>query len=483
MSINGRRCVAALVSLSLLICLTQAAPSKTSKLSSAETSKRSLTGEDDTLQGWTFAPDGRGTFDIVWSSFFTTFVCCWSMLCLNVPSPHESSWRNFRRRFYMLSAFIQGPEFLGLSVLGQYVSARNSVRDVTAAGYEGWTLRHAFYADMGGFVLQPSDWVNFPVDAKQLLWLAQHGFVEMPAAETQLRIIKDKNKVDGLMRFIMLFQAVWFMANLIGRVSKGYAVTLLELSTASFIYSSIPILFCWRHKPADVAAAQVLHTKATMAEMLLAGGDAAAEPYHYTPLDFVSRQEWHFSIYLSHYFHGLRAVFRVRQGSRKVPSDRIPNSRTLESPPLPFRLFCVFSLGYGGIYLLAWNFTFPTVAERIVWRVCCVAFVAKLLVGMLITDVFFGPWIHRRHSAFANGQARGSRRQPRNLWEWLRNPTTAQDPRLSMPLWAAIPMATSAVGIMIARAIMLMVTVLQLRSLPSGAFKTFEWSHFLPHFG
>jgi hypothetical protein len=36
-------------------------------------------------QGWTPAPNNRGTIDILWSSCLTIFLCSWTALCLNLP--------------------------------------------------------------------------------------------------------------------------------------------------------------------------------------------------------------------------------------------------------------------------------------------------------------------------------------------------------------------------------------------------------------
>jgi hypothetical protein len=51
---------------------------------------------------------------------------------------------------------------------------------------------------MGGFILRSSDFDDFPVDASQLLWLIQNGYVEYPLVDKD--DIKDKNKADGLAR-------------------------------------------------------------------------------------------------------------------------------------------------------------------------------------------------------------------------------------------------------------------------------------------
>ena len=50
-------------------------------------------------------------------------------------------------------------------------------------GYKQWTMRHAFFADMGVFLLQASDahmFPAFPVDGHQLAYLVKNGYVDYP---------------------------------------------------------------------------------------------------------------------------------------------------------------------------------------------------------------------------------------------------------------------------------------------------------------
>ena len=63
-------------------------------------------------------------------------------------------------------------------------------------------MTHSFFADMGGFVLKSPDFDNFPIDAAQLLWLIENGYVEHPLVDEDE--LKDKNKWDGLTRYALL---------------------------------------------------------------------------------------------------------------------------------------------------------------------------------------------------------------------------------------------------------------------------------------
>jgi hypothetical protein len=64
-------------------------------------------------------------------------------------------------------------------------------------------MTHAFYADMGGFLLEgPGVKTPFPVDATQLLFLVKQGYVEYPKITRD--DIDDRNKSDGFARWVLI---------------------------------------------------------------------------------------------------------------------------------------------------------------------------------------------------------------------------------------------------------------------------------------
>jgi hypothetical protein len=168
------------------------------------------------------------------------------------------------------------PEAICFTATGHYVSACQSVRDFSAAGLGGWIMRHSFVADMSGFILQPRSWVHFPINAKQLLWLIEYGYIAVPQVDAAA--IRDKNKTNGFKRLIIAAQITSFCANIAKQLAQGLAITAIEVTTVAFIYFALIPMFLWRNKLADVETAETLHIDATMDEILLAGGEVAKEP-------------------------------------------------------------------------------------------------------------------------------------------------------------------------------------------------------------
>ena len=173
----------------------------------------------NTTHGWVPQTNGRGTLDILWSCIITIFLCCWTSVFANIPAMMDTPLERLRDKFNVACLGILGPEFLFTLALGQWISARRSVQvsdryfsktarvrtDVflyqlfRGGGYPDWTMKHAFFADMGGFVLQSPGWKAFPLESKQLYYMVSQGYLAYP--NIAQGTIDDKNKADGVARY------------------------------------------------------------------------------------------------------------------------------------------------------------------------------------------------------------------------------------------------------------------------------------------
>ncbi|KAL2060242.1 hypothetical protein VTL71DRAFT_9637 [Oculimacula yallundae] len=475
--------------------------------------------------GWTNAPDGRGTIDIIWGCLVTMFLCSWSLLCLQLPAKDDRPVDILWRRAWLTALCALGPEFTLQLALGQWSSARQSCRDFHAAGHKKWTMKHAFYADSGGFVLYTPDFKPIPIDAKQLLWMIEHKFVDYPTLSVEE--INDKNKVDFLLRTISVGQILWFSVTVIGRAAQGLFITGLEITTAAFILCSFGTTFCWWHKGADVAVPEQLTTTHTMAEILTGAGSAASGMYHRTPLDFISRDEWHWSLYWTHWINILRRM-HINFAPKSLPHDRFENTLWLDIKArgaLP--AFILTSLLYSGIFLAAWNDHFPTRLEQTLWRLSSLGMTTAVALYFIITafayvvcpaiDRYFNNLhspIIQLHSINPSPQqsAKGNSSEPEsaagspsslaaahlpgiipqphkkkqsrlsNLAARLRNNSVSKDPLLSVPLKATIPMYGVGFLYCLSRLSIILLDIVQLRSMPVDAYITVDWASFVPHF-
>lgn len=458
-------------------------------------------------QGWTSEPDGRGTLSILWSCSFTMFLCSWSILFLNVPSPNDTQFQVFRRKLYMTTLSFLGPEFIFQIALGQWVSARQSVREfepwiLARNASRGpnepeykWTMEHAFFADMGGFVLHTTDNASFPIDAKQLHYLVTEGHLKFPKLDE--RMIADRNKADGAFRIVTLFQILWFVINLCGRAAQQLAITCVELTTAAFIVCSVGILFCWAQKPSDVAVSETLESEKSLEEIL---AERMHEPYRQTPLDFISRKEWPWSLYWSNWINILRNLGIVFAPPKK-PVDRFENTIARELSSATERVFLGVTTAYLAIFICGWNYTFPSPIEQTLWRISSITMMGSLIAYWAISEFVFSayPRMKKYASTLIRSQKREQDaeigiRSPRwpvherfvrgakHVAACIRNNSVDQDPALDVPLKAILPMYVVCFFYCCARTYIFVADAIEFRSLPASTYATVNWSVYFPHF-
>ena len=341
---------------------------------------------------------------------------------------------------------IFAPELVTLFASAQWTSARRSITDMTSLGCSEWTLTHGFYADSGGFMLYSDDYVPFPITAKQLHYLVRNYYLPMPTISR--KEIWDKSKADLIAKTIASGQAVWLVTQVIARGVQGLAITVLELSTVAIIICTACTAFFWLRKPLGVETPTPLFLKCSITEILLSAGDQGKHPFKDTPLDFIESRIYTSSqLPLSHLW-----------GVQERPLTRIPNDRD----PYLHNLSMVFTISmpvaaFPLLHFIGWNFEFPTEAELLLWRWTCVAM--TILMGTY--SVVEAAWIIKdgyTTSGLTN----------MNAYK-LRWPTN---------LLFFIPAALYVV----ARAIVIVETVISLRLLPAGCFQTVQWSELLPHF-
>jgi len=452
-------------------------------------------------QGWTGQPAGRGTIDIIWPCCMTVFLCCWTSICLNVPPRSWNRWRRIHQKLLIACMSGLGPEFTFQLALGQWSSARRSVKQFAQSGYPTWSMSHAFFADMGGFILRPSDWVEFPLNAKQVHYLVTHGYLAFSDVALDPAIIDDKNKKDPLTRFLTVCQILWFSVNCAARLGTGIGIATMELSVLAFMFCTFGTYGCWMHKPMDVGTPIPVVPNTRLTEILVRAGESAQEPYRCTPLDFVGRDcsSWH--LYWTYWMNVARKLHFVfpleRPPIASIPDDNFPPISSWATAILVF-----FQITYAAIHLLAWNFHFPTATERILWRVAT-SYIVCSIIGYWIIELFVwrlfpkfrGP-LHAvklpvdatvsftRGPGVERGQTKPSAVvKVHRFAERLRTHSAGRyDRHMEVPLRAILPVTLLGTGYCIARAYILLESWINLRALPHEDYLTVEFVLFWPHF-
>ena len=439
-----------------------------------------MTNATPELQGWTDSPSGRGTFDIIWSSFLTVFLCTWTCLHLNVPASNEGAWRCLFRKFRWMILTILGPEFVVAPAAGQRANARRTTDSLRALGYSQWTLRHSFYANMGGFVLQPRDSTPFPIHGIHIVYLVKEGYLALP--EITEDEISDKSKANLLAKILVCLQTGWFVVQCCARAHQSLPLTTLELATISYVWCTWGIYSQWLKKPLDVATPTVLMIQASTAEILLKAGPEAAKPYRQTPLDFVWDGKNSWTLDVQPFLH-----FRTDPKERPMPrilNDSFPwFDRATDAIIVMFVVFF-----YGAIHMFGWDLTFPTAMEKLLWRISALV-VLGTAAAFCLWELIWGI-IRAAYLLHLNKQPM----KPTSVYYVYANKIDKIAGANGLPIHNAkfdadivtfghfLLIAPLALLYLFSRLYITAEALASLRVLPNGAFQDIEWTSFILHY-
>jgi hypothetical protein len=287
--------------------------------------------------------------------------------------------------------------------------------------------------------------------------------VETPAgdgaseSESSLRIIDiiadipeseitGRSAGDGLSKLIAMLQVLWFIAQCIERLRLHLSITELEVMTAAFATLNVMVYIFWWYKPLGVDQQILLYSRditfkeapsPTFSNSSSEGLKCDLEPEEVRETEVAESASM-----VQYMVESLFGTYDLQDASLLKRSDgRVGMlwSGLLYDVQGTSLLSCILIIGciFGAIHIAAWNLQFVTVGERWVRRVSAVAITSAP--GLpLFAGVFGG---------------------------------------LTMVTWA---LSVTAFYI-ISRFTLLILPLLQLRSLPSDAFISVSWSTLIPH--
>ncbi|EPS39462.1 hypothetical protein H072_6766 [Dactylellina haptotyla CBS 200.50] len=427
---------------------------------------------NNTKLHWVSQCNQRGTFDILWSCILTITLCTWTVLHLNLPAPSEGFWIIARRKAKWTTLTLLGPEFvLGIAV-GQKGNAKRCLRcfQRLKVSAESWSLRHSFFANMGGFHIKFRDWDSFPITGRQICYLIENGHINLPQITEQ--DIKDKSKADGLAKLIVLIQVAWFVIQVVARAIQHLPITTIELTTIGLVIYTAATYMQWLKKPLDIDRPIILHAECTIEEIWekwekAPPGRNAVENWKYTPLDFIEKHSPSF-------INDVLPVLNQQRNPKDRPWQRIPNDRFPHMVG-DFEIWCHFAvtLLYSAIHAIGWHFSFPTMVEMILWRVSSLLIVILNLAFVICESITTG----RLAKVFNRAQ-----REQRVLALATTLPPPQVDIPFSIPLWKILILALIGFIYTGARIYILVEMFVGLRLLPVKAYLNVEWTDFIPHF-
>lgn len=365
-----------------------------------------------------YKADIRATLDILWSCLFTLLVCTWTVQHLNIPDQSivegeappkrplrqqfyawaRTKWSHFVPKLKWMLLTLLLPEFLlGKGFQDRILAGRSQRKMQSFAETDGveWTLTHSFYANMGGFVLKAkerhiksnSEEASFQkvyifLDAERL-YLARGGdksVLHKPILEHLPSItqdeIDDKSKGDFFIKATALVQVLWLLIQVIIRAARGLVVSQLEIVVLAYsVCTIITYLLCWS-KPQGTQIPTVIRLPKPVIVDLFSD-----EGYSY--LTRGRPRSWFATSLRLFRFQRLYSKMSTESVStvdrtdclHPLPNDgRYGKASSLLLPKEALQTllddgFVIGGLVFGALHCSAWNFPFPTPAERLLWRI------------------------------------------------------------------------------------------------------------------
>ncbi|KIM19874.1 hypothetical protein M408DRAFT_39406, partial [Serendipita vermifera MAFF 305830] len=417
----------------------------------------------------------RSIWSIVWSCLSTIFLCTWVAVHPNVhfrPEKRNQRWLEkwlwdplhefFTYKLVLFLWALLVPEYILAWAVRQYFQAGAISKKVP-----DWTRTHGFFIIMGGFHLfklpadasstpfplkpsEPSDFIvptglhsrrdEIPVCPLELKDFPVDILRGITPSETEL---KDRGKSDALTKLIVLVQTLWFVIQCIVRGTRHLPLTELEIVTLAYTMLNFFIYVFWWDKPRNVECPIRVYKMSTATHK--ESGDAPAAWEGTWWLRWVE-------LILS-YTIGQQDNYVTLSNQRSIPMFW---SGRMEDEELGLAGFGPSILGaaFGSIHCIAWSYEFPSHAELILWRIACISMILVPFVAIIICVWWY---LYDREES----------------WYVVLITIFAVFSFFTLTLSAWLYVA--------ARIVTLVIAFTTLRSLPSAAFITVDWTTFIPH--
>ncbi|KAI0596705.1 hypothetical protein F4775DRAFT_603314 [Biscogniauxia sp. FL1348] len=307
------------------------------------------------------SPDSRGTLDILWSSLFTIVACTWTVQHPNLPEQRSGDLKSHLKSIYesvkRMLITVLAPEMIVTAACRDLISAKESYHysQKFADDAVEWTLTHCFYANMGGFVIRSRDIEGltyhnpYHLTAKEIYVLRTRGILQTLPSITKEEI-DDKCKSDSLVKAIAVIQILWTTLQIAVRAARKLAISQLELAVLAFAVCAVIIYALYWEKPKSICATTVIK-----------------EYQGVIPPDELRLLQNHPGArdgFIKGFFPVILYFEQPLPGS-PISIDVPVN---VKNAYLASCLGCLSATLFGGIHIGAWNFTFPSRAELILWK-------------------------------------------------------------------------------------------------------------------
>jgi hypothetical protein len=307
------------------------------------------------LQGWTSAPNQRGTSDIIFSCLFTFILCCWTALHTDIPPPGPRWYHKVWDKSICLILSTFAPELVlakatqERGIIFRFGELRKECSKTSLPPQ--WTDTHTWYSLMGGFKTQApatnAKDVFLPPQTIVQLWRSGHIDASCIPREEE---INDKSKSDICIKLLAMLQISAFLITVMARFASRLPTSTLEIQTLAFVPIAILIFVTWWDKPFDIGEPTPVSIR----------DDAGLEMSVCSNLQNIGA--WNLSVVPENSTEASVVKYSIFPTASSL-KEVIPIGESNLDHSVSF-IFLLF----GGIHLAAWNFPFVTNAEKLLWR-------------------------------------------------------------------------------------------------------------------
>jgi len=272
----------------------------------------------------------------------------------------------------------------------------------------------------------------YPLAPGELMTLFVDGYIDFP--DITEKEIRDKSKGDVLSKCLVILQTGWFVVQCIARAVERLPVTELELVTIAFATLNFVTYVFWWNKPLNVQRPFRVLLKKPMTHRQTRRTEKGKA--------IVDRILWILDV-----------IFGSEDDEVDLTmEDRVPTfyAGRLGDRQRNLSAFgaAVIALVFGGIHCIAWSFSFPTLAEKILWRASSVAIIGVPFYCLVLFGLL----------GLYAGNIPGT-----------------------IGVILCIITVPALLLYVVARLVLLVQAFTTLRSLPSEAFQIVHWTTFIPH--
>ncbi|KAI4161261.1 MAG: hypothetical protein LQ342_005053 [Letrouitia transgressa] len=292
------------------------------------------------------------------------------------------------RKFGWFVVAMVAPEYFWMEATDDNMLAEAYVYYLKSLQKDAWTTSHLRFSLARGFKERTSQ--SAIRTDKLVSLIADNHIDEPPMSKNEL---KDRGKADLIAVILAILQLLWFGIQELGRYLNSLIITPLEILTVAFTFSAIYIyIVCWE-KPQDVNYPIILDLDPSV----------------------------------------------------QVDEDTLRKVKTSVKEHKYKRLMFLAAAGafFGGFHCIAWNYPFPTLEERIIWRTCAPLTAVLPILSSLVL-------MYRSYRNLENGK------------------------KIHGAL--SIPYA-------IARLAIIGLAFSSIRALPASVFEKVNWTNYIPHLG